>query len=149
MCAERVEIRVPVEELNYSESGSIDGLIWLQAPELDFPTAGWFDFPLVLLAWWAEESLRVTTPGTRGITLRFMDGVCCARLESLGPEKWVLRCYPREGAGHAHEVPCDPVALQNEIRRCAVVVLQWCEQRGWSGRDVRELRTALSYLPAG
>src|SRR5262249_8874882 len=48
--------------------------IWMEIDSLNFPSAEWSDFPIVILGWWMDQSLSLHTGKTSEAILRFMDG---------------------------------------------------------------------------
>jgi hypothetical protein len=60
-----MDVIVEGQTLTRTDSGSVVGSIWLrsnQEPRIDFPEAGWTDFPVAILGWWPSVGARQCEP---------------------------------------------------------------------------------------
>ncbi|MEV7965629.1 hypothetical protein AB0O34_06545 [Sphaerisporangium sp. NPDC088356] len=108
----------------------------------DFPEAGWFDFPVTILAWWLAELGDLVRGASATCALTFMDGPYEALVRRGGDG------YAVELRGHGATVRAaeeiDPAALLESLREAAGVALATCAGRGWEPHpDVTRLRASL------
>ena len=139
MAAPNVEVVVEPDSLRRSSGGTITGHLWLRwadadGSSIDFPEAGWADFPVPVLSWWLQAlgELRVGS----GAAFRFMDGPHSIHIDLRG-ETLTL---------HGHEMTLEVMAtaFESRLREAASRVLSECDQRGWSSRDILQLREVLA-----
>src|SRR5678815_3960761 len=74
-------IAVDLPTFEQSEfSGNVTGVIFLELPSGRFPDELWFDFPVIVLTWWADAWLQFLTPERRRGQWQFMEGPYTATL---------------------------------------------------------------------
>ena len=137
MVPRRVDVVVAPDSLHYTRSGAVTGRIHLRCVAADgaireYPEADWNDFPVPVLAWWLDELSRAADGGG---TCRFMEGPHEFTLTPAGAHLLRLRA----GGGVWEVAAAD---FEASLRRAAALTLAECERRGWSSRDVFELRRA-------
>lgn len=120
---------------------SVVGPIWVRAGGVDFPAAGWSDFPAVLLGGWLTELEDVAARGSGSAILEFMDGpyqLCVERRAELDDTRWRLTLV-KEGTGVAELEITDLAQVIMSVRTTATRLVAACRQRGWNSTDVRYL----------
>ena len=139
MASSNVEVVVEPNTLRRSPVGAITGHLWLRWAEADgssrhFPEAGWADFPVPVLSWWLQAlgELKIGS----GAEFRFMDGPHIIHI-NLSADKLTLR-------GHEMTLAIPAAAFESRLREAASRVLSECAQRGWSSRDILQLRKDLA-----
>src|SRR4051812_22305838 len=82
--------------------------LWLVVDGREFPSRGWNDFAVVVLAWWATALLRLFRGASTKERVDFMDGPYA--VEVTGPSSGALRLRALEGVERTHEtaVGCAP-----------------------------------------
>jgi hypothetical protein len=105
-------------------TNSRDTTIWLSLGNTAFPSAGWHDFPVVILAWWAEEVADLLRGDRRCAQLRFMEGPYVV-VVSDGP------------GGEAN------VRLVRQLRTGEVVLREGCVPAEEIGREIHRGGTAV------
>jgi hypothetical protein len=129
--------------LERSAAGSITGILAVRVGDFVFPEEGWVDFPVVVLGWWdAAQSVHAGQPGR----FMFMDGPFEFTVSpSVNGTSAVA--FAQHTAGGSREVrtgSLDPADLLEAITRAAAELATECRNRGWSGKDVRDLSYAIS-----
>lgn len=133
-----VQIKVDLDGLDQTRSGTIDGPIWVELDGWAFPEKGWYDFPVVLLGWWSQ-ALRAHDRTHADVVLDFMDGPYEMRLNAAEGGCRVI-FYDRHGSGHVErEATVDCARLRTSIHREAERVLVHCRENGWENDDVATL----------
>lgn len=114
------------------ESGSVTGGIHLELADGAFPEAGWSDFPVTILCWWADALLHLEGRTGREVQWRFMDGPYSVRLTRVTPPVSV----------HTFEFS----QVHNSLIEVAERVLAHCDQHSLSGKDLDVLRANVGRL---
>jgi hypothetical protein len=109
-----------------------------------FPDAGWSDFPAPILGWWLDALDAMA--GDAVVDLEFMDGPYAVRVSPLSDPGHV-RMLGRNLGGPPSVVESRVVASLQQLRE-AVVDAGWatlavCDERGWRGGDIEDLRDRL------
>ncbi|HET7550630.1 MAG TPA: hypothetical protein VFK04_05025 [Gemmatimonadaceae bacterium] len=131
-----VDVVVMPESFQLTTGGAVTGQLWLHfampvgIPRA-VPEANWFDFPVPVLSWWLEALARVASGSDAA--LRFMDG---PYVLALMPSSAGLLLF--RGEGFEEEAPV--ASFEASLRAAAMLTLAECERRGWSSRDILELR---------
>lgn len=76
--------------------------VWLVLDGTSFPEAGWTDFPLVLINWWAEATLRLLRSQADVVEWRFMEGPFWAEIGARGPDNVRFMRQTRAGPRVIH-----------------------------------------------
>ena len=127
----------------------VTGEIWFDVDGVEFPSAGWNDFVVVVLSWWTQALLDLEAE--RAVDLSFMDGPWNARLALVTSELCDLRLYD----GHGDEGDAPKELLRAPVFRKSVVenlvrvgrsVVARCEAAGWTSTDLDKLRANLERL---
>lgn len=131
------------ETAEFRKGGPAIGGIWLVTESSAFPQAGWSDFVVVLLCWWADALLRVLHNEDMQARVNFMDGpYCVAVARSFGMLKFRMIARGREvGTGEAAVKPF-VVGLASQSR----TVLHACRSQEWWSADADALESLLEKL---
>ena len=141
MTLSQIAVIVEGQSFAMTASGSVIGSIWLRShlePRIDFPEAGWTDFPVVILGWWLDQIEGVLRRSSAEATCSFMDGPFEFRITCSGE----LRLLERRAAG-TREVAKLEVSLQafwQQLNIAASLVVSECDRLGFSNADVVNLR---------
>lgn len=126
--------------LTQTDSGSVIGSIWLQSnePRIDFPEAGWTDFPVLILGWWLAQVEGLLRGASTEADCLFMDGPFEFRINSTGEIRLL-----RKGASATTEIAKGSIPLEGfwqQLNLAASEVISECERQGFSSGDVVRLR---------
>jgi len=90
--------------------------VWVVADEVEFPEAGWTDFPLIVLRWWADTTAELIRNGHGRIEWLFMDGPYSVEIHATGPDNVRFRRQLRSGfqTQHSATVPITQIASELE-----------------------------------
>jgi hypothetical protein len=114
--------------------GPATGAICLSLGQSSFPTAGWNDFVVVVLGWWAEAALQLMRGASDRADVNFIDGPYLVGLWVRSPGEWEVSLFE---AGHENP-PCgralvSPACLVDSIVMAAEALLAACRERNcWS-----------------
>lgn len=134
---------IEVETLKVSPRGPATAGIWLITESGAFPAAGWDDFVVVILGWWARALLTtIRSNGVRG-RVHFMEGPHVVDVAiSSGILHFKLISRDREvGTGETAVSPFVS-ALISQSRK----VLHECRSREWWSADADTLESLLGDL---
>jgi hypothetical protein len=136
-----VSIVVDPSSLTRTASGGVAGKLLLRGEAADFPAADWFDFPLVVLAWWIDGLSKLVSGEAATFQGLFMEGPYAFTLQSetdgFSAISWGVR-------GKEH--PVGTVSLRHlhkEAVEAGAAVARECRTRSWHGADLRELEEVL------
>lgn len=132
----------------HGSSSAGDSTLWLTLGDTAFPSAGWHDFPRVILAWWADEVADLLRGDRRGAQLRFMEGPYVV-VVSDGPGcdanvRLVRQLRTGEAVLGEGCVPAEVIG--REIHRAGSAVL--AATNAHDSDDARLLRASLDRLAA-
>jgi hypothetical protein len=136
-----MDVIVEHQALTRTSSGSVIGPIWLLSnddPRIEFPEAGWTDFPVVILGWWLAQVESVLRRASVEANCSFMDGPFEFRIDDTG--QVLLR--ERRSMG-TQETAASQVSLQEfwqNLNVAASQLVSECDRRGWSNSDIDRLR---------
>ena len=68
-----ISLVVDLEKLELTSSNNVVGPVFFRIGTEAFPEEGWWDFPVVIIAWWINHSARLLD-SAREVTFQFMDG---------------------------------------------------------------------------
>lgn len=93
----RAPFAVVVEPLTLtrSASGAVSGVVYLMSGDQAFPERGWYDFPLVVLTWWANAFHDLASGRSRSVECWFMDGPFLFTVTSARSSAWRVRHVDR------------------------------------------------------
>jgi hypothetical protein len=130
--------------LQQSKMGSVTGVVYFEFnPDLQFPTAGWNDFVVVVANWW-RVALEQISEGQAEADFRFMDGPYWITAVSQGTNL-LLRCIEdRRGAGLVYEVVVHVDDLRREVITFCRDVSLACKAAGIESADVDKVRHHLA-----
>lgn len=107
------------------------GVIYIELESGPFPEAGWSDFPVIILSWWAEALLQLEAPKRRKVLWRFMDG----------PQGLILSKVTAVGAPTFAQV-------RRDLLEAAQRVVSHCERHSTLSKDLETLRVNVGRLNA-
>jgi hypothetical protein len=131
---------VDVGTLEVRPRGPAVAGIWLVTESGAFPAAGWSDFAVVILGWWASALLKTIRSNGVRVRVHFMDGPYAVDVAvSSGVLHFRLISRDREvGTGEAALSPFIR-ALTSQSRE----VLHACRSREWWSADADNLESLL------
>lgn len=136
-----MDVIVEHQALTRTSAGSVVGAIWLrstQNPRIDFPDAGWTDFPVVILGLWLSEIEAVLRRASSEAKCTSIDGPFEFRINEAGEIRLLER-----GLSGTIEVAVFRVDLQEfwqQLSLAASHLVAEFDRRGWSDSDVGNLR---------
>lgn len=137
-------VTIDAATLSRSRIGSITGVVFVEADGTAFPEKGWNDFPVVVLGWWAR-AVRDVLDGAPESLCQFMDGPFSFSVQASSDSAWTVRFLGRQEEPIATtEAAREEVA--EAVARAADAVLAACAAKGWTSRDIDELRRSLADL---
>lgn len=125
------------------QRGSAIAGIWLVTRDSAFPEAGWTDFVVVLLVWWADALLKLLRNDGQQARVHFMDGPPAVDV-STSSGILQFRMIDRDRQVGAPEAAVRPfvVDLVSQSRS----VLDACRSKGWWSTDADALELLLEEL---
>lgn len=146
---ENASVELGEGSLKLRGSDSPFGEMWLRVGGFAFPNAGWTDFVVVILGWWAEAAADALTGSSDRYELCFMDGPFLATIRVADGKIWhldlVKRARERESV---HSADIDGRILSRSIAAASDRVLRRCLANGWISRDTQRLEAAVRRLKA-
>ena len=149
MGPEHIAVVVVPQSFDRSQGGAITGPIWFEhaardEPRATFPEQRWVDFPVVILGWWLEELGAFARAEQSEATCRFMDGPFECRVRRAATSLIEVRCVGEylDGTREVATFLAQEASLHASVATAVDEVLAECGRRGWSGGDIRALRTA-------
>jgi hypothetical protein len=136
-----------VEVLSVRHQGPAIAGIWLAIGNSPFPMAGWTDFVVVVLSWWAAALVRLLRNQSQRERVYFMDGPYSVELSKSQSERLHFRMFA--GAGGGREVAAAEVELNgfvNEVVHQSRRILDECKLRDWWSHDAETLESHLNVL---
>jgi hypothetical protein len=136
-------LTVDVGTLEVRPRGPAIAGIWLITGDGPFPSAGWSDFVVVILAWWAGALLRaIRCSGVPG-RVHFMDGPYAVDV-AMSSGKLHFRLISRDREVGTGEAALDSFvsALISQSQK----LLQACRSRDWWSADADTLESLLGDL---
>lgn len=137
--------RVEVDASRASQTGMarlVFAPVRIDVGGVAFPSAGWTDFAVNVVAWWADALVRILDGDSMKEEIRFMDGPYVVRVERTTNDAWRLELVddlPLRRVRHAAVV--DPVPLVASVVTAAESLLELCRERSWESRDSARLAT--------
>jgi hypothetical protein len=120
--------------------GPATGVVWLAIGHVAFPTAGWNDFVVVILGWWAKAVLQLLRGTSKREEVNFMDGPYLVEVSVVSPNEWEMRLFETGRAKHKRGGDTvDPSVLAESIVSAAESVLAACRERNYWSADADAL----------
>lgn len=140
-------IRVDASSLETRAGAAATANVWLVLEGREFPSHGWNDFVVVVLAWWATALLRLLRGTSKKELVNFMDGPYTVEVSWPSPETFQLRALEGAKRNHERAVGSAP-AVEFAISLIAQGrdILEACRQQEWWSSDAAALESALSAL---
>ena len=122
----------------------IGGCVWFVAGA-PFPEKDWYDYPLVLVAWWLQVLLRLASGETTHDEVCFMDGPFVVRVRLNAAQRLELEFIER---GLTETTVCgtatvDLITTIQSAVEVAQRIATACDARGFKSRDLVLLRSAI------
>jgi hypothetical protein len=137
-----IEVVTRVASLSRSQNGGVTGQVFLRGAARDFPDSEWSDFPVVILGWWIVGLESLADATVDSFEAHFMEGpysfVLTRDAGDVGRLEW---------CSQSERVSVGTVsirALRNSALVAGRLVSDACRVRGWSGRELDELESAIS-----
>ncbi|WP_437905088.1 hypothetical protein WME95_43075 [Sorangium sp. So ce327] len=144
--SDRLSIIVDTETLSLTHNGPITGEVFIEYAGTIFPEARWSDFPVVILSWWCQATMRLIN-GAKHEEFLFMDGSFCFDI-SQDQDTWHVRCFDDIS-------PTSSPITQGSLNRLTFIesllaaansVVHACTERSWMSKDVISLSQSLNTL---
>ena len=141
-----IEIIVDTESLSmYEKSKNIIGEIYIKLEDIYFPQFKWTDFVIVILGWWLEAILKISTSRKNmSSKLMFMDGPVYMRAIKVNEDIIEIELIERDVVQSRLE--CSINQLMNSLLMAAKKVISEIENRNWASRDIDSLKSILSQV---
>ena len=137
------EISLTVASLEVRQHGPAIAGIWLITKDVAFPAAGWSDFVVVVLGWWAGAILKTMRNNRVRVRIPFMDGPHAVDVAILsGMLQFTMISRDRE-IGRGEAVPGPFIAALISQSR---TLLDACKSRNWWSQDADTLESGLADL---
>jgi len=140
--SERFRILVDPTSFSRSGRGQIAGTIYASLDDHPFPEAYWSDLVVAVLHGWISDLVGFCRANGDTVRLHFMDGPYALELRRQQSDQYGVACirlpdateFVREGLSF-HDVI-------DAFTAAAATVADECDCRGWTSRDIVELRLA-------
>jgi hypothetical protein len=136
-----IEIVTDTASLAHSASGTISGRIFLRDAARSFPDDGWFDCPVVILAWWIEGLAGLVAGRARTFRGMFMEGPFAFVVG--GEDGLDDRIVPAGRRGELDIGIAHAPALLQAALAAGTQVAAACRARQWSSPDLHNLDDAI------
>jgi hypothetical protein len=102
--------------------------------ETAFPAAGWNDFIVVVIGWWARAVLQLLRGTSKREEVHFMDGAYLVELVKRSSSEWDIRLFETGGAKRLRsQETIDATLLVDSIVAASQSVLAACREHNlWS-----------------
>jgi hypothetical protein len=145
---ESFDIKIEPDTLIRRDSGSIIGRIWITIGNWAFPSVAWDDFPVVILSWWIETLLRVSSEGSESGKCYFMDGPFWFEINKQEDGLSMVRFYRDSKAESKilRDQRCKISIVTEAVLSAASATIAACHERNWNSTDLDNLVEAYSNL---
>lgn len=127
----------------YEKSKNIIGEIYFKLEDIYFPQFKWTDFVIVILGWWLEAILKISTSRKNtSVKLMFMDGPFYIRAIKVSDDIIEIELIERDEVQNRLE--CSINKLMNSLTVVAKKVISEIENRNWASRDIDSFKSILS-----
>jgi hypothetical protein len=146
--AELFSIQVAPDTLMKRASGSIIGHIWITIGDWAFPGAAWDDFPVVILGWWIESWLLVSSEDHATARCNFMDGPYWFEITTSAAEHAIVQCFrgSETGSKPLRKTTCRRSSVTGALLTASETMIQVCKELHWTSRDLDNLLRLYSNL---
>jgi hypothetical protein len=132
----QVDVMVDPGSMERTQTGAVAGTLWLRCrdprtDEQQLPETGWSDFPVPVLTWWLQALAQLASG--HASELRFMDGPLVVKIEPRPVDRLAVLTSTLDLELSAAE-------FENCVRGAATSVLDECNRRNWSSRDILQLQ---------
>lgn len=137
---EPFQVVVKPESFQRSARGQITGEIWVSVGGDVFPGPRWSDLVVAVLHGWLYEALEFSRDGPDTIRLHFMDGPFAIDVERQDSTRCQVTFLERPNKEAIVASYVSARQVMTALVATACIVLEECEVRGWTSRDVVELK---------
>lgn len=139
---------VDVESIQRNRHDNVTGAIHLDIDGIQFPTATWRDFPVIILGWWGAALTALMEGNMEVQDLNFMDGPYAVRITPLERDLVQIECCKRRAsdASVAHSASLRLPDFVRAYLTAATQVEAYCVNQGWGDSDLQQLRERLAEL---
>lgn len=150
---DRLALVVDANSIQRNRNDNVTGGIHLQIGETHFPSATWQDFPVIIVAWWAQALTALLGGSVDVQDLRFMDGPFFVRVTPLEAGRVQVECWDSQRRDPKNSTTLEVSDLVLAVLKGAARLEAYCVEHGWDDADVIQLRADLAELrrlaPAG
>lgn len=145
---ELFSIQVAPDTFMRRASGSIVGHIWISIGDWAFPGVAWDDFPVVIMGWWIESWLLISSEDHLTARCNFMDGPYWFEITTSEAERAIVQCFRHSEAGSKllHKTGCKCSSVTGALLAASESILQVCKEHKWTSRDLDNLFRLYSNL---
>ncbi|MBA4495931.1 hypothetical protein ACFO25_01575 [Paenactinomyces guangxiensis] len=142
-----INVIINEDSLKMTSLESITGDIYFAVGDEYFPEPDWLDFPVVILTWWCQEILALTTYSEKCKFL-FMDGPLLARGTKKGNDIIELEFVQERlnGDEKLFTATCSIKQFKKSLLRASKKLLRAIEEKKWDTPDVQELKRVTSLM---
>jgi hypothetical protein len=134
-----IHVRLDLKALTRSKAGSIAGPIWLQVGSVAFPEEHWSDFPVAIVGAWLQAALKIHAGADQQAVCYFLDGPFSFTIDQRSPTIWRIAFRDKLKIPQAeHDVHAQ--GFSGILAAAAGQLMDACQERGWSGRDLDVLK---------
>lgn len=123
------------------------GCIHISMDGVEFPSADWDDFIVVVVGWWTKAVCKIISGSSGHEVVDFMEGPHSVEIEKAADG--ILRFRGLTGDGRRKvfaEADEDATSFAKDLLRQAKAVLTACKEKGWISPDLDELKSSVGAL---
>jgi hypothetical protein len=132
----------------YRFTRNLGGTIYLVCGAKPFPAEAWFDFPVIVLSWWADAAIQLRRGHTRRAEFLFMDGPFAVRIDKRLSRWHFVGVRRRERTADDVLLDCEvsESAALEALHRAATDLVRTCHREEWLTNDLTNLEQRLPDL---
>lgn len=140
------EIVTDPKAIRISQSGNVHGELFFRFGDGAFPSSRWDDFVVVVLAELALMARKIT-PNKQWSQVRFLEGPYIVAFCASSNKSWTVRFVQASlQTREVRRIDVEARAFVNHLIGVSESVMNVCEQRGWTSRDIELLASAIKGL---
>jgi hypothetical protein len=118
-------------------SSNVVGHIWFENGQFSFPDRAWYDFPVIILGWWANSLAELLGNRRDKCELYFMDGPYKLVVEAIENNIWNIRFLKDTNSGiqFMYELLVDYKRLIRQVFSSCSIVINYCREKKWFNKD--------------
>ena len=140
--SERFRIVVDPTSFSRSGRGQMFGTIYASLDDHPFPEAQWSDLVVAVLHGWISDLLGLCRTNGDNVRLHFMDGPYALELRRQQSDQYGVACVRLPDATEFVGEGLSFREVIDAFTAAAATVTAECDRRGWTSRDIVELRLA-------